>query len=139
MEPMTNPQLILDRLTAWVEKQSSVGPASFRQALAEIRKDVAREERGRLDSGIAIQHEAFETAKAMLTANPVLKRRLQLWLADEPVEPLVQELGTALGEFARDELGTTLADVDAAIAADKEQERAAKPKKRAAKPKARKK
>jgi hypothetical protein len=110
---------VLDRLTAWVEKQSSIGPAAFKQALAEIRRDVDREERGRLDSSIALQHEAFETAKRMLTANPVLKRRLHVWLEGR---------------------GSSLADVDAAIETDKLVEPAAtesdpKPtKKRAAKP-----
>jgi hypothetical protein len=190
-----NPQLILDRLTAWVEKQSSVGPAAFRQALVEIWRDVEREQRGRLDSDIAIQHEAFETAKRMLTANPALREKLWRWLNEtavdhvraigeygrvpepeslaresevtaksdvlrvanwletiRPIRPSSDELclmagrlrglATAafgpddkyvtalaqqMGEFARDELGTTAADVDAAIAADKAAELEEKP------------
>ncbi len=109
---------VLDRLTAWVEKQSSIGPAAFKQALAEIRRGVEREERGRLDSSIALQHEAFETAQRMLTANPLLKRRLHTWLEGR---------------------GATLVDVDAAFEMDKLVEPGpadpvSKPKKRAAKP-----
>lgn len=40
---MTKPQIILDRLSAWVEKQSSVGPAAYKQAREEIEREVAAE------------------------------------------------------------------------------------------------
>lgn len=40
---MTKPQIILDRLSAWVEKQSSVGPAAFKGMREAIEREVAAE------------------------------------------------------------------------------------------------
>jgi len=77
----------LDRLSAWVEKQSSVGPAAYRQMREEIEREVEMELRGHLDSSVALQASAFEVAKTMLEANPILRERLRRWLAEEASGP----------------------------------------------------
>lgn len=64
--------------------------------------------------------EAFEGLKVACAKFPEFKRRIQLWLVDQPTEGVVGQLAKEMGEFARDELGATASDVDEAIARDKE-------------------
>lgn len=137
---------VLDRLTAWVEKQSSVGPAAFKQALAEIRRDVERESKTLAGREATAKSDVLRVANWLETVRPPSDEARQIasrlrgfaTAVFGPDSKYVEVLAQQMGEFARDELGASLADVDAAIAADKEQERVSKPKKRAAKPKARK-
>lgn len=172
---MTKPQIILDRLSAWVEKQSSVGPAAFKGMREEIAADVERESktleaqqgeaayrlrtvkswlaafpelREAITEHMATElqakvtpliestmeevvdkafempaiDEAFEGLKVACAKFPEFKHRIQVWLADQPIEGVVEQLAKEMGEFARDEMGATASDVDEAIARDRARE-----------------
>ncbi len=102
------------------------GLYQWRDGVNEVRARVwatTRESKAAEQEGDQAEAEyRLRVVKSWLGSFPELKRAVQLWLVDQPIEGVVEQLAKEMGEFARDELGATQADTDAAIARDKEAE-----------------